>query len=136
MFIVNQGSSAMLLETDSEAGLSHFQNSIYARSKNLGTEEEIDFFEHKFPFKSSVQTNPNSINSQQVHINVRRPLEINAQIDAKIAFDQQYKEQVKHNQNIVNSALQSQQASNDPKPESKSPNHTKNQKAARVRTKG
>ena len=44
MFIVNQRSSAMLLETDSDAGLSHFQNSVYARSKNLATEDEQELF--------------------------------------------------------------------------------------------
>lgn len=64
MFIVNQLSSAMLIETDSEAGLSHFKNSVYARSKNLSTEDDRDLFEHRFPLKGSVQMDPNSKNER------------------------------------------------------------------------
>jgi len=81
-----------VLQTDS-SNLGRFGSSIYARAKNLSTEEEIDNFEHKFPFTGKVRMDPASTNEQIVHMNVRRPNEFPGGAPAaKLVFDVGYKQ--------------------------------------------
>ena len=42
--------------------IGHFGDSTYARSKNFTTGEEIESFEHKYPFTGKVRMDPDSLN--------------------------------------------------------------------------
>lgn len=81
--------------------LSHFQNSVYAQGKQLVSEEEIEEFQHKFPFKGAVRMDPTSVNEQQVHLNTRRPSEF--PVDAKLAFDSSYRARMLHHKKATTS---------------------------------
>ena len=67
----------------------------YAKSTPLQTEADIEFFEHQFPFACSVRLDPATVNKKRVHLNVRRTSEFE-DCDAKLAFDQSYRDQAMH----------------------------------------
>ena len=74
-------------------------NSIYTKGRMLKTEEETDFFEHKFPFKTGLHLNNDSINRQIVHLNIRSPHEFSG-VDTKMAFDFAYRDRKKYEQKL------------------------------------
>ena len=62
LFMVNRKSSTLLDGTLENSTIGHFGDSTYARSKNFTTGEEIESFEHKYPFTGKVRMDPDSLN--------------------------------------------------------------------------
>ena len=79
--------------------VTQLNNSFYTRGKMLKTEEDVDYFEHKFPFKTGLHLNHDSINKQTVHLNVRSPHEFSG-VDTKMVFDFAYRERKNYEQKL------------------------------------
>ena len=80
--------------------VTQLNNSFYAKGKMLKTEEDADYFEHKFPFKTGLHLNNDSINRQTVHLNVRSPNEFSG-VDTKTVFDFAYRDRKNYELNLA-----------------------------------
>ena len=79
--------------------VTQLNNSFYTKGNILKTEEDADYFEHKFPFKTSLHLNNDSINKQTVHLNIRSPQEFSG-IDTKTVFDFAYRDRKNYELNL------------------------------------
>ena len=80
--------------------VTQLNNSFYTKGKMLKTEEDAEFFEHKFPFKTGLHLNNDSINRQTVHLNVRSPNEFSG-VDTKTVFDFAYRDRKNYELNLA-----------------------------------